>query len=63
MRGEIEFSHVTFAYPTGEPVLQDISFTVKPGQTVAIVGQTGTGKTTLMSWSTALTMPVLEKSW
>jgi ATP-binding cassette subfamily B protein len=48
MRGELEFSHVTFAYPTGEPVLQDISFTVKPGQTVAIVGQTGTGKTTLM---------------
>ena len=48
MRGEIEFRHVTFAYPTGEPVLQDISFKVKPGQTVAIVGQTGTGKTTLM---------------
>jgi ATP-binding cassette subfamily B protein len=48
MRGEIEFRHVTFAYPTGEPVLQDISFTVKPGQTVAIVGQTGTGKTSLM---------------
>jgi ATP-binding cassette subfamily B protein len=48
MRGEIEFRHVTFAYPPGEPVLQDISFTVKPGQTVAIVGQTGTGKTSLM---------------
>ncbi len=48
MRGEIEFQHVTFAYPTGEPVLQDISFKVKPGQTVAIVGQTGTGKTSLM---------------
>jgi ATP-binding cassette subfamily B protein len=48
MRGEIEFRHVTFAYPAGEPVLQDISFTVKPGQTVAIVGQTGTGKTSLM---------------
>jgi ATP-binding cassette, subfamily B, bacterial len=48
MRGEIEFRHVTFAYPTGEAVLQDISFTVKPGQTVAIVGQTGTGKTSLM---------------
>jgi ATP-binding cassette subfamily B protein len=48
MRGEIEFRHTTFAYPTGEPVLQDISFTVKPGQTVAIVGQTGTGKTSLM---------------
>jgi ATP-binding cassette, subfamily B, bacterial len=48
MRGEIEFRNVTFAYPTGEPVLQDVSFTVKPGQTVAIVGQTGTGKTSLM---------------
>ncbi|MGA2489266.1 MAG: ATP-binding cassette domain-containing protein, partial [Anaerolineales bacterium] len=48
MRGEIEFRHVTFAYPTGEPVLQDISFKVKPGQTVAIVGQTGTGKTSMM---------------
>jgi ATP-binding cassette, subfamily B, bacterial len=64
MRGEIEFRSVTFAYPpssgagTGngnghkpeaaEPVLQDISFKVQPGQTVAIVGQTGTGKTSLM---------------
>jgi ATP-binding cassette subfamily B protein len=48
MRGEIEFRGVTFAYPTGEPVLQDISFKVKPGQTIAIVGQTGTGKTSLM---------------
>jgi ATP-binding cassette, subfamily B, bacterial len=48
MRGELEFRHVTFAYPAGEPVLQDISFKVKPGQTVAIVGQTGTGKTSLM---------------
>jgi ATP-binding cassette subfamily B protein len=48
MRGEIEFRHVTFAYPSGEMVLQGISFTVKPGQTIAIVGQTGTGKTSLM---------------
>jgi ATP-binding cassette subfamily B protein len=48
IRGEIEFRHVNFAYPTGEAVLQDISFSVKPGQTVAIVGQTGTGKTSLM---------------
>jgi ATP-binding cassette, subfamily B, bacterial len=47
MQGEIEFRDVTFAYPTGEPVLQEISFKVKPGQTVAIVGQTGTGKTSL----------------
>ncbi len=47
MRGEIEFRNLTFAYPTGEAVLRDISFSVKPGQTVAIVGQTGTGKTSL----------------
>jgi ATP-binding cassette subfamily B protein len=48
MRGEIEFRDVIFAYPSGEPVLRDVSFKVKPGQTVAIVGQTGTGKTTLV---------------
>jgi ATP-binding cassette subfamily B protein len=48
MRGEIEFRGVSFSYPTGEKVLQNISFKVKPGQTVAIVGQTGTGKTSLM---------------
>ncbi|HEX7620740.1 MAG TPA: ABC transporter ATP-binding protein [Anaerolineales bacterium] len=47
MRGEIEFRNLTFAYPTGEAVLREISFKVKPGQTVAIVGQTGTGKTSL----------------
>ena len=48
MRGEIEFRDVSFAYPAGEPVLQNISFHVKPGQTVAIVGQTGAGKTSLV---------------
>ncbi|HTX91247.1 MAG TPA: ABC transporter ATP-binding protein [Anaerolineales bacterium] len=48
MKGEIEFRGVTFAYPTGGAVLQDISFKVRPGQTVAIVGQTGTGKTSLV---------------
>jgi ATP-binding cassette subfamily B protein len=48
MRGEIEFRDVRFAYPSGDAVLQDISFKVRPGQTVAIVGQTGAGKTTLV---------------
>lgn len=48
MQGEIEFNNVTFAYSTGEPVLQNVSFKIKPGQTVAIVGQTGTGKTSLV---------------
>jgi len=48
MRGEIEFRDVSFAYPSGEAVLQNITFHVKPGQTVAIVGQTGAGKTSLV---------------
>lgn len=48
MRGEVTFRNVTFAYPGGAPVLRNISFHVRPGQTVAIVGQTGAGKTTLV---------------
>jgi ATP-binding cassette subfamily B protein len=48
IRGEIEFRGVCFEYNPGEPVLQDISFKVAPGQTVAIVGQTGAGKTSLV---------------
>ncbi len=47
MKGAIEFRDVSFAYNAGDPVLENISFTVKPGQTVAIVGQTGSGKTSL----------------
>ncbi len=47
MHGEIEFRNVTFAYDESEPALEQVSFKVKPGQTVAIVGQTGVGKTTL----------------
>jgi len=47
MLGEIEFKSVTFAYQEGENSLEDISLHILPGQTVAIVGQTGTGKTTL----------------
>mgnify|MGYP001366317892 CR=1 FL=1 len=47
-RGEIEFRNVSFQYVEGEPVLEDISFKVEAGQTVAIVGQTGAGKTTLV---------------
>ena len=47
--GSIEFDHVTFVYPDGEEaVLRDISFTVKEGQTVAFIGSTGSGKSTLI---------------
>lgn len=45
---DIEFRHVSFAYG-GQPVLKDISFTAKAGQTVAILGATGSGKSTMMN--------------
>src|ERR671934_1552141 len=48
-RGHIEFEHVSFAYRPGEPVLKDITFSIEPGQVVALVGSTGAGKTTLAS--------------
>lgn len=47
MRGEIEFKDLTFAYIEGETSLEHVNLTVQPGQTVAFVGQTGVGKTTL----------------
>jgi ATP-binding cassette subfamily B protein len=47
IRGEIVFEDVTFGYDDGDPVLRGVSFSVKPGETVAIVGETGSGKSTL----------------
>lgn len=47
--GRIVFDGVSFAYDPDEPVLQDISFTAEPGQTVAILGATGSGKSSLVS--------------
>ncbi|MGM9647423.1 MAG: ABC transporter ATP-binding protein [Eubacteriales bacterium] len=49
VRGEIEFKHVWFSYVEGEWVLKDVSFKVEAGQTVAFVGSTGSGKTTILS--------------
>jgi ATP-binding cassette subfamily B protein len=48
LRGEIVFDRVTFAYAEGEPVLHDVSFRIRPGERVAVVGWTGAGKTTLI---------------
>ena len=49
LEGDIVFDHVSFQYPDGKyPVLHDISFTVKSGETVAIMGETGCGKTSLI---------------
>jgi glucan exporter ATP-binding protein len=49
VRGEVAFEHVTFGYPGGPPVLRDVSFAAEPGRTVALVGQTGAGKSTAMA--------------
>ena len=48
-RGRIEFRNVWFAYQNEDWVLRDVSFTVEPGQSVALVGHTGSGKTTISS--------------
>ena len=49
VRGDVEFSHVRFGYSDDVTVISDLSFTAKAGQTVALVGPTGAGKTTLVN--------------
>ena len=48
-KGHLVFQDVSFAYKSGQPVLKNISFEVKPGEMVAFVGATGAGKTTLVN--------------
>jgi len=48
IRGRVEFQAVSFAYEPGRPVLNDVSFVAEAGQTVALVGHTGSGKTTIV---------------
>ena len=48
-RGEIEFKNVHFSYVKDQPIIKGISFKVKPGQTIAIVGSTGAGKSTIIN--------------
>ncbi len=47
--GTVEFRRVTFAYEPEKPVLRDVSFTVEPGESIAVVGPTGAGKTTIVN--------------
>ena len=56
--GEVEFDNVTFSYAGADaPVLENVSFTARPGQTIAIIGATGSGKTTLLSLIPRLYLP------
>ena len=48
LRGAVEFRNVSFAYDSTMPVLKDVSFSIKPGEKLAIVGPTGSGKSTLI---------------
>jgi subfamily B ATP-binding cassette protein MsbA len=47
--GQVDFRHVTFAYGPGRPALRDVSFTIDPGEVVALTGPSGAGKTTVVS--------------
>jgi ABC-type multidrug transport system fused ATPase/permease subunit len=57
LHGRVEFEEVHFAYVPGRPVLADISFVAEPGQTVALVGHTGSGKTTIVGLLQKLYLP------
>lgn len=49
IRGQVAFEHVTFSYDGGVNVLDNVSFTITPGETIALVGPTGAGKTTIVN--------------
>ncbi|MEC2075654.1 ABC transporter ATP-binding protein [Metabacillus fastidiosus] len=48
-KGDVEFSEVHFGYESGKPILKNINFQVKPGEKIALVGPTGSGKTTIIN--------------
>lgn len=49
VRGEVRFDNVTFSYKEGVPVLKNVTLTARPGETIALVGPTGAGKTTIVN--------------
>jgi ABC-type multidrug transport system fused ATPase/permease subunit len=63
LRGEVEFKNVSFSYDGGEPVLEDLSCRVRPGEHVAIVGPSGVGKTTLISLLLRFYKPAQGEIW
>ncbi len=57
IRGHVCFNHVNFSYEPGNPILKDVNFTITPGMSVAIVGPTGAGKTTIVNLLTRFYNP------
>ncbi|MDX1970373.1 MAG: ABC transporter ATP-binding protein [Planctomycetaceae bacterium] len=57
LAGRVEFDKVTFGYDPSRPVLQDISFVAEPGQTIALVGHTGSGKSSIINLLTKFYLP------
>lgn len=63
LTGAVDFRNVTFSYDAREPVVQDVSFAVRPGEHVAIVGPSGVGKTTLVSLLLRFYKPTQGEIW
>lgn len=57
VRGQIAFDQVSFAYKRHHPILKEVSFTINPGETIAIVGETGSGKTSLANLIAGFYLP------
>jgi ATP-binding cassette, subfamily B, bacterial MsbA len=57
-KGEVSFQNVSFNWPSGAPALVDVSFTAKPGQTLALVGPSGAGKSTILNLVPRLFDPI-----
>ena len=57
IRGHVTFDHVNFSYEKGNPILKDVNFNITPGTSVAIVGPTGAGKTTIVNLLTRFYNP------
>ena len=58
IEGELAFDHVSFAYEPGKPVLQDVSFLALPGTVTALVGSSGSGKSTMIGLIAAFSVPL-----
>ena len=63
LRGEVDFQNVSFSYADQDVVLEDVSFVVRPGEHVAIVGPSGVGKTTLVSLVLRFYRPTRGEIW